>query len=482
MGKISIVWKLVLAFLLVALTAVGIVSFAIRLTSVDRLTELILDQQRSTLQTALENYYTTTGSWKGIEENWIQIQFRSYSGTLSVTDFNKGQAAQTPFPQGGNNPPFPSRQGERDRRSLFGLADAQGNVIIANNPDYPAGSTASPEELQYGTAITVRGKKVGTILVARIPPRFNPEENLYLQRNNTALLYAAIGATLIALVIGVILAATLVRPLQALTQASKNIAQGQLEQQVKVNSKDEIGQLAEAFNRMSQEVARVNQQRKQMTADIAHDLRTPLTVIAGYVESMQDGVLRPTPERFALIYTEIERLQNLVDDLKMLSQVDAGELPLHPMPIAPQTLLEHAAAPFEHRAEQQNITLSIAAEPSLPELNVDEGRMMQVFGNLIINALRYTPSGGEIALSAAKKDGGVVLAVQDNGSGIAEEELPFIFDRFHRADKSRHSDSGESGLGLAIVKALVEAHHGTVRAHSMHGEGTRIEFTLPIPA
>lgn len=479
MGKISIVWKLVLAFLLVAITAAAIVSISIRMTSVNRLTELIIDQQRSTLQTSLEAFYQANGSWNGVEGQWIRMMFRSPYDEGYTSPPGNQEADMTPLPQQEGPRPLPVRPGERDRRSLFGLADSEGQVIIATDPGYPVGSTLPAKELRAGTPVTVEGKRVGTILTARLNPRFNPEENLYLQRTNTALLFATMGAMLVALVIGVILASALIRPLQELTQAAKNIARGQLEQQVSVNGSDEIGQLGTAFNRMSQEVARVNQQRKQMTADIAHDLRTPLTVIAGYVESMQDGVLKPTPERLALIYTEIERLQNLVDDLKMLSQVDAGELPLHPRPIPPETLLEHAAAPFQHRAEQQNIMLTVAAEPDVPEINVDEGRLMQVFGNLIANSLRYTAPGGEISLSAARRDGAVVLAVQDTGTGITPEELPFIFDRFHRADKSRHSETGESGLGLAIVKALVEAHHGTVRALSAQGKGTRIEIELP---
>ena len=227
-----------------------------------------------------------------------------------------------------------------------------------------------------------------------------------------------------------------------------------------VVTSDEIGQLATAFNRMSSEVARSNQLRRQMTADIAHDLRTPLTVIAGYVESMRDGVLRPTPQRFDLIYSEIERLQNMVGDLRMLTQVDAGELRLNPQPIVPSTILEHAADLFQHRAGQQNVSLSVASAPALPAIPVDEARLMQIMDNLISNALRYTPAGGSITLAAQPHPDGVEISVTDTGTGIPKEELEHIFDRFHRVDKSRHSEGNESGLGLAIVKALVEAHNG----------------------
>jgi signal transduction histidine kinase len=273
------------------------------------------------------------------------------------------------------------------------------------------------------------------------------------------------------------LASRLTRPLQALTEAARAMAQGKMDQQVKVQGNDEIGQLAGAFNQMSAEVTRANQQRRQMTADIAHDLRTPLTVIAGYVESMRDGVLQPTEKRYEVIYSEIERLQSLVDDLRMLSQADAGELRLNPQNVAPGALLKHAAELFQHHAERQGVQLAVDIQPGLPEMRADEARMMQVLDNLMSNALRYTPEGGQITLSAqANAGGGVELAVADTGSGIDPEQLALIFERFHRADTSRHTDTGESGLGLAIVRALVEAHGGSVWAESQPGAGTKIRM------
>jgi signal transduction histidine kinase len=205
-------------------------------------------------------------------------------------------------------------------------------------------------------------------------------------------------------------------------------------------------------------------------------------VIAGFIESMRDGVLQPTTQRLTLIYSEIERLQNLVGDLRMLSQADSGELRLNPQAIAPGVLLERAAELFTHHAEQHGLNLKVEAAADLPEIRVDEARMMQVLDNLISNALRYTPEGGAIELSAQAHDGRVEIIVRDTGSGIPAEEIPFIFDRFHRADKSRHSESGESGLGLAIVKALVEAHGGHVSAESIIDQGTAIHLDFPSAA
>jgi len=461
MPRASLLWKFTLAFMVVAIATAGLVAVFIRITSADRLTNLILDQQRSNLQTILTEYYRANGSWDGVAEVWPAL---------------RAHTLPTPVDGQGDRD---SNRIKTDRRALFGLANARGVVLVENDPRYPRGSQVPASVLKKGAAVNVDGKLVGVILNVNFNPDFNPEENLFLQRTTEALIYAVLGALLLALLLGAFLARTLIHPLQQLTTAARNIANGQLDQQVKIGARDEIGQLGEAFNTMSSEVARVNLLRKQMTADIAHDLRTPLTVIAGYIESMRDGVLQPTPERLALIYSEIEGLQNLVGDLKMLSQMDAGELPLHPQQIDVLSMLEHAAATFSHRAGQQGVELVVDAPADLPDVRVDEGRMMQVYANLLSNALRYTPAGGTISLRARAARGKVALTVEDTGAGIEADELPYIFDRSHRADKSRHAEHGESGLGLAIVKALVEAHQGTVRAESQVGAGTRILIELP---
>ncbi len=462
----SLYWKVTLAFMAVAFTTAVLVALFIRLTSADRLQQIIIDQRRASMAQALGEYYFQNGSWNGVEQDWLKIQF---------------QNSPTPVAPAGNPPPQDNRPfgGGPNKGNFLGLADAQGKVIVSVDPEYPTGSTLPADQLKAGTRVTANGKQVGTILIARQPPGFNSQEALYLQRTNQALIYAILGALVVALIMGILLARTLAGPLQALTRATQSITQGHLEQQVKVTSNDEIGQLAIAFNRMSQEVARVNQLRRQMTADIAHDLRTPLTVISGYIESMRDGVLKPTPQRMDLIYSEIERLQTLVGDLRVLSLADAGELPLNPQPILPVTLIDHAAALWRHEAEQQNVSIEVMADDHSRPFQVDEARLMQVLGNLISNALRYTPSGGKIVISARSGQDGVEICVQDTGEGIPAEELPYIFNRFHRVDKSRHTERGESGLGLAIVKALVESHGGCASAESSPGQGTIIRLRFP---
>jgi signal transduction histidine kinase len=289
---------------------------------------------------------------------------------------------------------------------------------------------------------------------------------------------AALGGTGIALLLGIWMARTLSRPVHELTAASRAMSRGELDQRVPVRSKDELGELADSFNQMSAGLARSNRLRKQMTADIAHELRNPLTVIGGYVESMRDGVLPATPERFDAIEAEVRHLQRLVDELRTLSLADAGELTIRPQPVAVADLLERQASAHQAGARQKGITLIVDLEPGLPALRVDPDRMAQVLGNLVGNALQHTPEGGRIVLFARREAGVVALGVRDNGEGISPEALPHIFDRFYREDAARQE--GGSGLGLAIVKAIVELHGGQVRAVSAgKGAGCEIEVLLP---
>ncbi|MFZ2098453.1 MAG: HAMP domain-containing sensor histidine kinase, partial [Anaerolineales bacterium] len=217
--------------------------------------------------------------------------------------------------------------------------------------------------------------------------------------------------------------------------------------------------------------------RKQMTADIAHDLRSPLSVITGYAEALSDNKLQGNPEVYNILLQEAKHLDHLVDDLRLLSLADAGELSLTLQPTPPRALLERVVARHAVAARQYHIDLQIEAENDIPQINVDIERMSQVLDNLILNAFRYTPENGKVILRASEVDGNVIITVTDNGKGISAEDLPHIFDRFYRGDKSREHN-GESGLGLAIAKSLVEAHGGKISVESVLGEGAEFTITL----
>ncbi|HYF64702.1 MAG TPA: ATP-binding protein, partial [Herpetosiphonaceae bacterium] len=197
------------------------------------------------------------------------------------------------------------------------------------------------------------------------------------------------------------------------------------------------------------------------------------------MEALRDEVLRPTPARFATLYDETQLLLRLVEDLHTLSLADAGELPGARRPLDPAALLERVAATYHHSAEQRGVRLSIEAGAAIPAIEADPEQMARVLNNLVSNALRYTPAGGQVTLAARSVAAGVELEVADTGEGIAAEHLPNIFERFYRADSSRHEHTGGSGLGLTIVKSIVELHGGSIRADSREGQGTRFTITLP---
>ena len=214
-----------------------------------------------------------------------------------------------------------------------------------------------------------------------------------------------------------------------------------------------------------------------MTADIAHDLRSPLSVISGYAEALSDGKLPGNLEIYDILHQETNHLSRLVEDLRLLSLADAGELHLLLQTISPQALLERTAARHAVAAQGHAIDLRVEVASNLPDVDVDVERMSQVLDNLILNAFRYTPAGGEVVLAGEMAEGQVRLQIRDNGSGIAPEDLPHIFDRFYRGDKARH-DASESGLGLAIAKSIVEAHGGQIGVESQPGQGAVFTITL----
>lgn len=445
--------KLTLAFLFVSLLAVGLAAVFVWVATSFEFNRYLLDQRRGQFVGIVIDYYQTHGKWQGVDQVLRQ------------------QGLVPPgAPPGG--PVAPAAQPQP-----FVLVDEHQVVIIPGGTLSP-GQKVPADVLGQGVPITVDGRVVGTVVTSGQTPIRTPLEEQYLAGINRSLLIAALGAALIALLLGIFLARTLTHPVRDLTAATQAMARGELGQQVPVRSQDELGELAASFNQMSVDLARANQARRQMTADIAHDLRNPLTVVAGYIESLRDGVLKPSPERFATMTVEIEHLEHLVEDLRTLSLADAGELVLRRQPIAPRELLERLALAYQHQAAQKKINLVVEAAAGLPEISIDPERMEQVLGNLVSNALRYTPEGGEIRLVAGQERGGIALTVQDTGSGIPPEILPHIFERSYRGDPSRSGD--ESGLGLAIAKSIVELHGGKIGASSAGpSRGSRFWIVLP---
>lgn len=436
--------KLTLAFLLLSLIVIGLAVTLIWGLINYQFNQYLEVQRQNEFAVAAKNYYLEHRAWNGVDA------------------YLREQQLLPPLDEV-NPPPQP-----------FVLVDTDRKVIVASAP-YVVGEKMKQGTLDKGIPIESGGEVFGTVISTGQPLVRNPIDQKYVDQINRGFWLAGIVGMLVALGFGLLLARSLTRPMNDLTTATRNMAQGQLEQQVPVRSADELGELAQAFNQMSADLVRANRSRKQMTADIAHDLRNPLTVLSGYLESLQDGKLKPTPERFAVMQAEVTHLQCLVEDLRTLSLADAGELKLHLELTSIPELLERVAEAYRQQAEQQQINLKVEIEPNLPEVNLDPARMEQVLGNLVSNALRYTTEGGKIQLSAKQEAGRLSVSVIDNGSGISADILPHIFERSFRGDESRSGN--ESGLGLAIAKSIVELHRGMIRTISdKNGTQFFIEF------
>ena len=453
----SINFKLTLSFLIVGLTGIALVAALVWGVTSNEFNRFVNNRGLSDYTTAAKTYYVAHQSWSGVNDALHQL-----NNSPQLTQSGNG-----PAPDGVNGPP----------PQPYLLVDQNWMVVAPGGP-FSMGEKISPNRFQNHEAITVNDTTVGYVLITGRSVRPNSFETSFLQRTNTALILAALGAAAIALLLGFFLARSITRPIRELTAATRDMAAGHLNQQVPVRSNDELGELTRNFNQMSKDLEHSNQLRRQMTADIAHDLRTPLSVITGYLEGLKDGVIKPTPKRFTAMYDESVYLQRLVEDLRTLSLADAGELSLNCQPIRPGEIINRLAGAFQHQADLNQVRLQTSVDAELPPVNIDPERMQQALGNLVSNALRFTPAGGEIVLSAKQEESHIQIEIKDTGSGIEADELPHIFDRFYRGDESRHD--GGSGLGLAIAKSLIELQGGQISAFSA-GPGAGSVFTIQLP-
>ncbi len=452
----SLRFKITLAFVATSLLGVVLIAILVRAATVRAFDTLVRSQQMSVFGERLTAYYTANRSWEGVQD------YMRRPGGVS--------------PQGMHGQGGPQQGGASQ---MFGLADGNGRVILPVG-QLDAGDQIPADMERNSTPVVVDGKEVGLLLNDRQRPQFTREEEIFRETISRAALWAAGGVSLLALAVSVVLASAITGPVSEMTAAVEEITAGKLEQQVPVRTDDELGALARSFNRMSDRLARATRAREQMTADIAHDLRTPLTVLSGHLEGLSDGVLKPTEDRFKLMYAETQQLQRMVQDLRMLSLADAGELKLYCHQTEVCEILERAVQAHALQAAESGISLDMACGGDLPVLRVDPQRMAQVMDNLISNALRFTSKGGRVTLTAVHSDAVVRITVSDSGQGIPPESLPYVFERFYRSDAARFQQGSESGLGLAIVKGIVVAHGGTISVDSVYGEGTSFTISLPV--
>ncbi len=470
--------KFMAAFALVIVAGVGLVVLLVSRATAGQFALYVTrsgEQIAARVAPNLEAYYSSTGSWIGVE-------------TLLADPWTaQGQTADTTGQGMMGNGQHGQMMGAGGVWAMFGsrliVADAQGTVV-ADTGDALVGTGLASPDLAQGLTLMAGGQLAGTLLVVPYSAPASPAGDFLGAVNRAALTAGAIAAGL-ALLVGALLFLQISQPLRGLATAAQAIAAGHLGARAPVRSRDEIGQVATSFNQMADQLERYARERQNMIADIAHELRTPLAVIQSNLEAMLDGVLPTSPAELNSLHQEALLLNRLIGDLRTVSLAEAGQLQLDRQPVTPGDLVHTVSARFAATAAEKLIALTVDVGANLPVILADEQRLGQALANLVDNALRYTPPGSQVMVGAQTSGGQVAFTVTDNGSGIPAADLEHVFDRFWRGERSHNRATGGSGLGLVIVKQLVEAHGGTVRVQSPVSKGqgrsggTRFVMTIP---
>jgi signal transduction histidine kinase len=449
--------RLILSFVLIVLVAVvSMALIARQTTAVQVRTFMFRGGMSGTegLVGRLEDYYAANGSWQGVD-------------SLISESMHAGQGRMR------------GMQGMAMNQRLR-VADADG-IIIADSAAEPQGSLDT-SQMELAIALYDKNKRVGYLLPEGATAFSQADETRLVSSLNQAAWSAALIAGGVALLLALLLVYQFMRPVRTLTLATSKIASGDLSQRVPAGGRDELGQLATTFNHMADSLQAAENSRRAMTADIAHELRTPLAVQRAHLEALLDGVYPMEPDYLAQVLEQNHLLTRLVDDLRTLALADSGQLELVKYPVNLTELVARILDRFSPQAMARQVQLDLQDPPAdkrLESVALDPGRVEQILGNLLANALRYTPDGGKISLELGTAGSNAVIRVRDSGPGVPSKALPRLFERFYRADKSRSRQEGGSGLGLPIARQLAQAHGGELTARN-HPQGGA-EFTLTLP-
>ncbi len=397
----------------------------------------------------LETYYLGHGSWQGVE---VVLEERTNTSIRALRP-------------------------DWDRTILV---DANGIVIIdhGNTKSALIGTQFTQKTDESGQPLTINGILIGTLWVDRGTPS-RVVQLIFTLIGPTAIISIMLG--ILTLIIGLLLMRRMINPLSEVIAAAQAVSQGDLSARVPVGARnDDLTALSIHFNHMADELERSDHQRRNLLADIAHELRTPITIMRGRLEGILDGVYPADEAHIAPALEETYLLERLVEDLRLLALAEANQLRFELKPVRLHELAETILGLFSAQAGERNVRLNLEAEPDLPEVMVDSQRFQQVIGNLIDNALRYTPEGSKIDLIIQRKQDNIVLTVADEGPGIPEDEISHVFDRFWRGEKSRARSTGGAGLGLSIARQLVEAQGGKISAHNRPQHGFEVQIILPV--
>jgi signal transduction histidine kinase len=411
----------------------------------------------------LHRYYIEHGGWEGIQpyvEQWGNL----YERRIILTDSNGVVVADS-------QEELVGQQYSPDTPGM-GLPPPQPQEQFLGQQYHP--------EPGMGLPTLWEGSIVGTLYINPAPATFFPSPMSLSRAISRFLLWGALLAAAVALLITYFMSRRISAPVKALTLAARQLGRGDLSQRVQSKEKGELGELAQAFNAMAENLERSERLRRNMVADVAHELRTPLSNLGGYLEAIHDGVVKPDSDAIRSLDEETNLLSRLVDDLQELSLAEAGELKLNCRKADVLKILKQAVTARRSQAAAKKISMVADLPKKLPPANIDSRRIAQVLLNIIDNAITHTPRGGVITIAARQLDNWLEISVEDTGEGIPTEDLPNVFERFYRVDKSRARATGGTGLGLAIAKYFIEAHNGKINVQSELGKGSRFTFTIPI--
>ncbi len=440
-------FRLSIAFAVIILVAVGTIYFFVsqRIAIEMEYYKTISAQYRSDqIRSKLYLHYYDKGSWEDVQP---VVAALSVSGTHIILVGANGTV----------------------------IVDSKGELLVGTNY---TDSSDSP----LGLNLTLHKEFLGKVYISSDPaaePYVAPFLRLSTSINRSLLLGGSL-AIAIALILTFVLSRRMTSPIGVLAKAARRLGRGDLSQRVQLQGEGEVAALAQAFNSMAADLEHAEQLRRNMVADVAHELRTPLSNIQGYLEAIRDRVIKPDAATIRSLNEEAALLSRLVNELQELSLAEAGELKLVYQEEDIAKLVKQAVTPWQPQLAAKEISLSLDLPDNLSPVNIDWQRVNQVLHNLLENAVAYTHKGGTINVAAITQSDWVEVSVSDTGEGIPAEDLPHIFERFYRVDKSRARVTGGSGLGLTIAKRLVEAHGGTITVQSKLGKGSRFSFTLPI--
>ena len=421
------------------------------------------DRARSNrINATLAEFYRETGDWNGVQALTKRAGFLSDREIVVVNE--AGDVI-------GDSRRRREAAGHHPHRSRFApivVGETQvGSVLVATAGEGPG----RPEPGGDGDGLSPANAHGG---IAE-PPLIRFSESIGRSLVWAGLVAGAGGILLVSL-----LSRRVLRSVSGLTTAARALGSGDLSRRVDVKGKDEVAELGHTFNAMADALEDAARQRRNLVADVAHELRTPLSNVQGYTEALKDGVLQPDAATLNTIHQQVLYLARLIEDLRLLAETEARDFRLRQEVESVAEIVRHTAEAFRPKAEAAGIVLVVELPEDLPPVWLDRTRIEQVLGNLVDNAIRHTPPGGTVTISALDNAGAVTIAVSDTGEGIPADLLPFVFDRLYRADPSRARATGGAGLGLTIARKLVEAHGGSIRAESAAGAGSRFVFDLPL--